>query len=280
MKPFDQAPGAGKQAGESLRLENAALEAAANSIVITDQSGNILRVNAAFTSLTGYTAQEVLGKNPRFLKSGKQEEEFYRKLWREISSGRVWSGELTNRRKDGSLYVEEMTITPLRDAAGSIARYIAIKQDVTHRKQSEEALRRSETKFRTLYDSTSDAVMLPDEKGFFDCNPAALAMFGCATREEFCSKHPADVSPPMQPDGTDSLTLASRQMAIAMEKGGHRFEWMHKRADTGEVFPADVLLSPMELDGKRVLQATVRDITERKRTEEALRRIELPRLTR
>ena len=134
-----------------------------------------------------------------------------------------------------------------------------------------EALRRSETKFRTLYDSTSDAVMLLDEKGFFDCNPATLAVFGCASREEFCSKHPADVSPPMQPDGTDSRTLANQRIATALEKGTNHFEWMHKRADTGETFTADVLLSAMELDGKPVLQAVVRDITERKRAEEAVR---------
>src|ERR1035441_10486244 len=137
--------------------------------------------------------------------------------------------------------------------------------------QAEAALRRSEAKFRTLYDSTSDAVMLLDPKGFFDCNPATLAMFGCATREEFCSKHPTDVSPPVQPDGTDSLTLARQYIAMAMEKGSLSFEWMHKRADTGETFPSEVLLNPLELDGKRVLQTVVRDITERKRSEESLR---------
>ena len=139
--------------------------------------------------------------------------------------------------------------------------------------ESAEALRRSETKFHTLYDSTRDAVMLLDTKSFFDCNPATLAMFGCATREEFCSKHPADVSPPVQPDGTDSRTLANRQIATALEKGSHHFEWMHQRADTGETFPAEVLLSAMELDGKPALQAVVRDITERKRTEEKLRQL-------
>jgi PAS domain S-box-containing protein len=112
--------------------------------------------------------------------------------------------------------------------------------------------------------------MLLDEKRFFDCNAAAMAMFGCATREEFCSKHPADVSPPTQPDGTDSLTLANRQIAVAMEKGSNRFEWIHKREDTGEAFPAEVLLSAMELDGKRVLQATVRDLTKWKQAEETL----------
>jgi len=145
--------------------------------------------------------------------------------------------------------------------------------DITERRQAEEALRRSETKFRTLYDSTSNAIMLLGERGFFDCNPATLAIFGCATREEFCSKHPADVSPPIQPDGTDSRTLANRQIATALEKGSHQFEWMHKRADTGEVFPAEVLLSAMELDGKRVLQATVRDLTERRRLEDHIAEI-------
>jgi PAS domain S-box-containing protein len=146
-----------------------------------------------------------------------------------------------------------------------------LRNEIAERKRAEEALRRSETKFRTLYDSTSDAVMLLDEKGFFDCNLATLAMFGCATREEFCSKHPTDVSPPVQPDGRDSLTLAKQHMATAMEKGSHYFEWLHKRADTGETFPGEVLLNAMELDGKRVLQATVRDITERKRAEESSR---------
>jgi PAS domain-containing protein len=92
-------------------------------------------------------------------------------------------------------------------------------------------------------------------------------MFGCASRKEFCSKHPADVSPLMQPDGTDSLTRANQGIATALKKGTDHFEWMHKRIDTGETFPAEVLLSAMELDGKPVLQAVVRDITARKQNE-------------
>jgi PAS domain S-box-containing protein len=144
--------------------------------------------------------------------------------------------------------------------------------DITDRKQAEEALRHSETKFRTLYDSTRDAVTLADTNGFFDCNQAALAMFGFATREEFWAKHPADLSPLVQPDGTDSLTSANRRIAAALEKGGDHFEWMHKRAN-GEIFPAEVLLSAMELDGRPVLQGVIRDITERKRMEEKLRQL-------
>jgi PAS domain S-box-containing protein len=168
-----------------------------------------------------------------------------------------------HRKKDGAVFPVEISGNFFCLHGRGV--HVAAIRDITGRRQAEEALRRSETKFRTLYDMTGDAVMLLDEKGFLDCNPAALEIFGCATREEFCSKHPADVSPPTQPDGTDSRTLANQQIATAMEKGRHHFDWMHKRADTDQVFPADVLLSAMELDGKRVLEAVVRDITERRR---------------
>jgi PAS domain S-box-containing protein len=150
---------------EDLRLRNAALDAAANGILITDPSGNILWVNAAFTTLTGYTAQEVLGKNPRFLGSGRQDEETYRNLWQTISSGQVWSGELTNRRKDGSLYIEEMTITPVRSADGAIARYIAIKQDVSERKQAEAELRWKTAFLEAQVNSSLDGILVVNEEG-------------------------------------------------------------------------------------------------------------------
>jgi diguanylate cyclase (GGDEF)-like protein/PAS domain S-box-containing protein len=163
---------------------------------------------------------------------------------------------------------------PIRDDHEKIWAVIETLQDITELKRSDEALHRSETKFRTLYDSTSDAVMLLDENGFFDCNEATLKIFGCATREEFCTKHLADFSPPQQPCGTDSMALANRMIAMAMEKGSIRFEWMHKRNGTGETFLADVLLNAMELDGKQVVQAVVRDITERKRKEEIIRQSE------
>jgi PAS domain S-box-containing protein len=159
---------------------------------------------------------------------------------------------------------------------GPESRRVAILfNDITESKRAEDALRRSETKFRAIYDLTSDAVMLLDESGFTDCNNAAMAMFGCATREEYCSHHPAGMSPPEQPCGTDSLTLANHHIATAMQKGSNRFEWVHKRLDNGQTFSAEVLLSSMKLDGKQVVQAVVRDITERKRAENALRESEL-----
>ncbi len=130
------------------RLQLAALEAVANAIVFTDSRGAILWVNAAWGSMTGYSRDEVVGQNPRILKSGAQSKAFYTELWRTILSGRVWRGELVNKRKDGSLYTEEETITPLCDPDGTVTHFVAIKQDISERKRVERELRESEARAR------------------------------------------------------------------------------------------------------------------------------------
>ena len=117
-----------------LRLQSGALEAAANAIVITDSKGVIEWVNAAFTTFTGYSVAEAIGKTPSLLKSGKHDEKFYQDLWNTITAGKVWHGELINRRKDGTFYTEEMTITPMKDSQGGVTHFIAVKQDITARK--------------------------------------------------------------------------------------------------------------------------------------------------
>ena len=118
-------------------LPQAALEAVANGVVITDAQGTILWVNAAFVRMTGYSPAEAIGQNPRLLKSGEHPPAFYQELWSTIASGKSWSGEMTNRRKDGSVYVEEQTITPVRDAGGKVSHFIGVKQDRTLRRRSE-----------------------------------------------------------------------------------------------------------------------------------------------
>jgi len=122
----------------TLRLQSAALNAAANATVITDRQGTIVWLNPAFTSLTGYGALEAIGHNPReLLKSGVHDADFYANLWQTILSGRIWEGEITNRRKDGTLYCELQTITPVIGAAGEITHFIAIKRDLTAQKALE-----------------------------------------------------------------------------------------------------------------------------------------------
>lgn len=126
-----------RKAEERLRLGDAALAAAAQGIAIVEISGGIVWVNQAFTKMTGYALDEVRGQNLRILKSAMQDPAFYDEMWKAILAGRVWQGELVNRRKDGSLYNEDMTITPVVDAQGRITHFIAIKQDVTGRKRLE-----------------------------------------------------------------------------------------------------------------------------------------------
>ena len=127
-----------------LRLLRAALEAAANVIVITDAKGTIEWVNDAFTRITGYRREEAIGNNPRVLKSGQHPPEFYQEMWRTISSGQVWHGEIHNQRKDGTPLEEDATITPVKDAAGVITHYIAIKQDITEKKALEKQFLRAQ----------------------------------------------------------------------------------------------------------------------------------------
>jgi PAS domain S-box-containing protein len=116
-----------------LHLQEAALAATVDAVVITDRDGTIEWVNPAFTRLTGYSPEEAVGRKPSILKSGAQPPAFYRELWDTLLAGRVWYGELSNRRKDGSLYTEEMTITPVTDEAGRIAHFAAIKRDISDR---------------------------------------------------------------------------------------------------------------------------------------------------
>ena len=129
-----------KQAEQQMRLQTAALESAANGIAITDLEGRILWINPAFTRLTGYSGGEILGQTLRVLKSGEQGSDFYHNLWQTILSGEVWQGELVNQRKDGTLYTDDTTITPVRDVSGALTHFVAIKQDVTERRRSEQAL--------------------------------------------------------------------------------------------------------------------------------------------
>ncbi|MFA5909147.1 MAG: response regulator [Vicinamibacterales bacterium] len=131
-------------ADESRHLQSAALNAAANAIVVTDRSGTIEWVNRAFTALTGYAAVDVLGKNSRILKSDKHDRAFYQSLWDTVLSGRTWRAEITNRRKDGSLYSEDLSITPVLSESGAITHFVAVKEDITERLQLQAQFRQAQ----------------------------------------------------------------------------------------------------------------------------------------
>ena len=135
-------------ANRELTLAGVVFEHIPESVVITDRDAVIISVNPAFTTTSGYTAAEVIGRKPSLLKSGEQDEAFYRGLWETITSGRVWEGRVVNRRKDGSLYHEEMTISPVRDGTGQIVNFVAAKRDITEQLQSAKARSRLEDQLR------------------------------------------------------------------------------------------------------------------------------------
>jgi len=120
-----------KRAQDAHRLLVTAVEQSAEAILITDSDGKILFTNPAFTLVTGYTAEEAIGQNPRILKSGRHDVGFYQQMWAVLSKGEVWSGRLINRRKDGTLFEEHATISPIRDSTGRVINYVAVKRDVT-----------------------------------------------------------------------------------------------------------------------------------------------------
>lgn len=144
-------------------------------------------------------------------------------------------------------------------------------QNITDRKQSELLAQSKEQKLRSIYDSSSDAIILMSENTIIDCNAKAMQMFGFRSFEEFQKILVADLSPRLQPDGSESQLRARNNFRRAYETGEARFEWVH-RSLNGDLFPAEVLLTCFEYQGEKVLQATVRDITHRKEYDEALRR--------
>lgn len=162
---------------------------AADAIVITNANGEIQFVNPAFTEITGYSWREAAGQHTRLLKSGHHPQAFYEKLWTTIRSGEVWWGELINRRKDGTTYVEEMHIAPIKAAHGQIKGYVAIKRDVTERRREQEALKASEERYRTVFQTNLDGIAITrlSDGMCVDANQAFLDLMGYE-REEVVGK--------------------------------------------------------------------------------------------
>ena len=242
-------------------------ESAQDAIIMMGADQRISFWNTAAERIFGYTAAEAIGLELHALIAPPSAYAGFAQAFphfQQTGDGPIIGKvrELSALRKGGEIFPAELSVSATQ--FGGQWHAIGIVRDITGRKQTEESLQNMATKFRTVFESSSDAIMLFGGKGFLDCNPATLRMFGCHTHDEFIGKHPAELSPPTQPGGESSMNLANAHIATAFRNGSNLFEWMHRRLG-GTVFPAEVLLTAMQLDGEPVLQAAVRDITERRK---------------
>lgn len=229
------------------------------SVVITDPGGCIEYVNPKFTRVTGYELNEVLGKTPRILKSGRQSKEFYEELWDTILSGKNYVCEMYNKKKDGTYYWEKAFISPLLNQAGDITHFVAIKEDITEKKINEESL----NLFRMLVNHTNDTIEIvdPESGRFILCNDKSYQSLGY-TQEEFLSKKVWDIDPNVTEKVFVELVGSIR------ESEGLLIESIHRRKD-GSRFEVELNIKLVNLE-RDYLIVVGRNITKRKAEEKEL----------
>ncbi len=158
------------------------------SIIITDKNTNIEYVNPKFTSVTGYSDIEVMGKNPKFLKSGFISREFYENFWETISSGKIWIGEFHNKKKNKELFWEWAIIFPIKNDTGEITHFAAIKEDITEKKQINEVLEKTKSQLEFLFDNLAMGVAITKDRLIYKVNKTVLQMFGYSSPDEVIGK--------------------------------------------------------------------------------------------
>ncbi len=249
------------------------------SVVMTDAAGSIRYVNPFFEQLTGYTADEVLGTNPRFLQSGRTEPHAYRQMWDELFAGRSWQGEFTNTKKNGELYRERAVLVPITDEDGRLRTVVGIKEDITPLQKTIEDLERKERHFRAIFENAGDAIYIHDQAGVIRMvNRAAIAQSGYS-RSELVGMRiggldagTGDAPPPsvaklIRTHGGDSDGSGG---SAAEDAANHvRFQSCHRRKD-GSQFPVEVMVYLFSSEDETLIGSTVTDITLRREQEQRI----------
>ncbi|MBL9139008.1 MAG: PAS domain S-box protein [Verrucomicrobiales bacterium] len=261
-----------KVAQNSLELLQSVVENAPVRVFWKDKDLRYLGCNSWFARDAGFTSPaEIVGKTD-FEMGWKAQAEAYRADDRAVMEGGVTKlgYEEPQTTPSGNLIWLRTSKVPLHGEGGQITGILGIYDDITARKQAEQALRESEQRFRRLFEDSADAILLFENDRFIDCNAAALAMLQMTDLSQIRGAPPRALSPEFQPDGRRSEEKAVEVIAEAFEKGSNLFEWVHVRSN-GEPFTAEVLLTPIQDPNRRLLHVVWRDITERKRAENELR---------
>lgn len=241
-------------------------------IAVIDRDFKLRRFNPTWAEFIGdYTAtpvsQVVPGANIFTLEPGT--EEVILPLFERVFAGETVRQSGVRLESGGILSFWDVVLVPLYDH-GDVIGILNVSLDATERYRMLASLRESEAKFRLLFERSPDAMLLLDGDRFIDCNATAVAMIGAAGKDELLALMPYEFSPPRQPDGRSSREKYDELVARAYEEGTLRFEWVHRRLD-GRDFPVEIMLTRIPLQGRDILHASWRDISERRRAEQALR---------
>ncbi len=254
-----------KYAFEELRKLNRAVEQSPTSIIITNVEGNIEYVNPKFTQVSGYTFEEMKGRNPRAIQSGLTPLKTYQEMWQTILNGGEWRGEILNKKKNGELYWELMIISGIKNIHGEITHYLAIKEDITEKKQAHELLLRSETQFRSVWENSFDAMRLIDENGLIlEVNAAYCKLVG-KTKSELETKPYNVVYSEADPNLIEDFKRDFKTRSLRSNYEGQVTYW-----DERKIW-LEVSHSFIEIENQPAKLLTIfRDITARKETEQQL----------
>jgi PAS domain S-box-containing protein len=250
---------------EELKKFRLGIERSGEIIFLTDREGRIVYVNPAFEQAYGYSRDEALGRTPRLIKSGRHDASVYEDLWSSLLSRKIVSGELVNRTKDGRLLTIEASANPVLDDDGRIIGFLAIQRDITEWKKTEQALRASEERLRTVLDKSPDGVGVVSHEGvILYANPAIASMLGYSN-EELVGRRVSDVQ---HPEDRDRAASRIRELFMGGSERPGQYRLIRK---DGTVVTAEVTSRTIEYEGERALLSTMRDLTERMQLEEQLR---------
>lgn len=250
-----------KQSETRFRQLYQAVEQSANTVVVTDTRGYIEYVNPKFTKTTGYSREEAIGQHTRILKSGETSSEAYRQLWETITAGKEWQGEFHNRRKNGELYWEHASISPIKDENGVITHFLAVKEDITARKQIEAALRESEERYSAVVNQAHDGIIIIQDNLCVYANESLATMLGYTPAEMENMPFKEFVAPESLP-----LIAARIKARLAGEDVPSRYEAKLRRKN-GEIFDAELSAGIIQYRGKPADVGIIRNVTERKQAE-------------
>jgi diguanylate cyclase (GGDEF)-like protein/PAS domain S-box-containing protein len=262
-----------KRATETIRAQAnryaTMLSTTSDGFFILDRDGRFFAVNDAYCAMIGYSREELLKLTIEDVEAIESVNVARRHMQTIVATG-FDRFESQHRRKNGSVIEIEGSVSFQQETG----QFLCFVRDITNQKQHEAALQASERKYRDLFDSTRDAIMVLDPRhgNVLSANSSATKMFGVADEREFLSHHPWDYSPKRQPDGRLSVEKAREMVETALRGGTHLFEWIHMRAD-GTEFPADVLLTKVTRGNETLLYSTVRDVTDRKRADQRIARM-------